>query len=191
MVGIADLSKSMRERKMKSEYVVALVLRILGLLLAFQAVMFLPYLIMTFSGALSEDPAIWSHIWPQVIGLSLSLAAAYLLFMHGGWLARCVVPEDEQLDFGDMPLENADTIPLFRLLLRVVGAFALAWSVPELAGQGFASIKVYRFSSDQVWTQLVPGLLKFVIGLYLLRGGDHLIRFAYSVDAAPQEEISE
>ncbi|MBT4496340.1 MAG: hypothetical protein HOC74_01385 [Gemmatimonadetes bacterium] len=176
---------------MKSEYAIALVLRILGLLMAFQAVALVPMTVWWVFSEPFEGMATFSRLLPQVIGFLLSLALAYLLFMHGGRLARYVVPDDEQLDFGNMPLESADTVPVFRLLLRVVGALAMAWSVPELAGQGFARVTVYQFGPQHVWTQLVPSLLKFAIGLYLLRGGNLLVDLAYGTDDTPKEETPE
>ena len=164
---------------MKSEYLMALIFRILGLLLGLQAVAFIPGIMLATSEPFSIGSPTWPFVMPQVLGLVLCLPAAFVLFRYGRWLAKLVVDEDEHLELAGVAVETADTLPVFHLLLRVVGAFVVAWSVPELAGHGFAHVMVYQLGGPQIWTQIAPGVVKLAIGVYLLKGGTHLVRFAY------------
>lgn len=175
---------------MKSEYVMALVFRILGLLLGLQAVAFIPGMMWAASMPLSAESATWLRMMPQVLGLVLSLTVAYVLFRHGRWLARCIVPEDEHLELAGIAVERANTVPVFRLLLRVVGALVAAWAVPELVGHSFAHVMVYQIGRQQVWTQIAPGVVKLAIGVYLLKGGPHIVRFAYGCQTLSGAETS-
>ena len=168
---------------MKSEYVMALIFRILGLLLGLQAVAFIPGIMLATSEPFSGGSPTWPLVMTQVLGLVLCLPVAFVLFRYGRWLANLVVGEDEHLELAGVAVETADTLPVFRLLLRVVGAFVVAWSVPELAGHGFGHVMLYQMSGPQIWTQIAPGVVKLAIGVYLLKGGTHLVRFAYGSQA--------
>lgn len=173
---------------MKSEFVMALVFRILGLLLGLQAIAFIPGVMLAASMPLSPESTIGSHILPQMLGLGLSLIVAYVLLRHGCWLARRIVSADEYLELANVAIEKADTIPVFRLFLRIVGALVVALAIPELAGHGLGHVMIYKMSNEQVWTQIAPGAVKLAIGIYLLRGGPHLVHFAYGCQALPKEE---
>ena len=87
---------------MKSEYVMALVFWILGLLLGLQAMAFFPGMIWAASDPSTEGPAVWLRVMPQVLGLVLCLSVAYVLFCHGRGLAHRIVPEDERLDLTNL-----------------------------------------------------------------------------------------
>ena len=64
---------------MKSEYAMALVFRILGLLLGLQAIAFIPGMVWATSEPLSAESTTWRYVMPQVLGWVLCLAVAYVL----------------------------------------------------------------------------------------------------------------
>ena len=173
---------------MKSEHLLALVFRILGLLLGLQALAFIPAMGWALAQAQVEGWDARTVAVSQVAGFALCMAGAYVLFRHGRWLAQRVVPGDEALVLGGMSLGEADSEPVLRLFLRVAGAFAVAWSLPELAGHGLGRVMVYQMAQYHVWTEMAPGAVKLAIGLYLLKGGPHLLRFAYGVGPSGRGE---
>ena len=173
---------------MKSEHLMALIFRVLGVLLGFQALVFIPVIGWTLVQAQTEGGDLGALVAPQAAGFAFSVAGAYVLFRHARWLARRAVPGDEALDCGEMSLEDADSEPVLRLFLRVAGAFAVAWALPELAGHGLGRIAMYQFTHYHVWTEMAPGAVKLAIGLYLLKGGPHLLRFAYGVGPSGRGE---
>lgn len=68
---------------------------------------------------------------------------------------------------------------MFRLLIRVTGAFPVAWVIPELVGHGMLRVMVYEFRHQDVWCVVIPGFVKLAIGIYFLRGGGLIVRLAY------------
>ena len=171
---------------MKSESVIALVFRIAGLLLAVQSLAFIPSVLMaTTTGTFRTEPT-WPYVLPQVFGLVSGLIAAYVLFRHGRWLARRVVSEDEHLEVADMSAGRADTAPVFRLFLRILGAFVAALAVPELVGHDFGRVMQYPV----IWSQIAPAVVKLAIGVYLLKGGPDLVRFAYGSESPSETAAS-
>ena len=175
---------------MKSESVIALVFRIAGLLLAVQSLAFIPSVLMaTTTGTFRTEPT-WPYVLPQVFGLVSGLIAAYVLFRHGRWLARRVVSEDEHLEVADMSAGRADTAPVFRLFLRILGAFVVALAVPELVGHGFGRVMLDQMQYPVIWSQIAPAVVKLAIGVYLLKGGPDLVRFAYGSESPSETAAS-
>ena len=175
---------------MKSQHLLALVFRVLGTIFLFQIFVLIPTL--GFSLALPSPSGMggWFSIGPQIAALFLSIIGAYVFLFHALRLAERVVPCDELIGAPEGGVKDADSVAVFRLLLRVVGAIAVAWAVPELVGQGFGSVKLFRVTTQHVWTAFLPGVVKLSIGLYLLRGGDQVVQFAYRSQDASKDDSS-
>ena len=173
---------------MKSRHILALVFRLLGLLLGFRSLVFLPMVGFSFVQPNPGGPSIWLYIVPQIVGFVLSFVGAYILFFKARWMADRVVSSDEHIDAQDAILTDSDGEPVFRLLLRVVGAIAIAWAIPELAGQGMGHGIHYRMAASNLGTVLLPALVKLSIGIYLLRGGRQVVLFAYGFRNADRDE---
>jgi hypothetical protein len=164
---------------MKSQHLFALVFRLLGLLLGFQSLGFLPMIGFMFVKPNPGGPSSLLYVVPQIAGFVLSLIGVYILFFKARWMAERVVSSDEHIDAQGAIHADADCEAVFRLLLRIVGAIAIAWAIPELAGQGMGHTVYYRMDMHNLWTTLLPGLVKLSIGVYLLRGGSQVVLFAY------------
>jgi hypothetical protein len=175
---------------MKSQHILALVFRLLGLLMGYQSLVFLPMIGFTFVQPSPGGQSVWLYVIPQVAGLVLSLVGAYVLFSKARWMADRVVSSDEHIDARDAILADSDCEPVFRLLLRVVGAIAIAWAIPELVGRGMGHAVLYRMAAHNLGTTLLPGLVKLSIGIYLLRGGRQVVQFAYGSRSADPDETT-
>lgn len=157
---------------MNARSLLALVLRLGGLLLTWQVLSYVAtYGWMVYhsmfqgrEGSLSLMP-----------GALLHVALAYLLFFHADRLVRLAGIPDEPLSV-PTPADGGDT---FRLLLRVAGALVIAMAIPDLVGDGLGRILVTPRRPPALWIDLGAALLKLAIGLYFLRGGDRVVRFAY------------
>jgi len=173
---------------MKSQYLLALAFRLLGTMLVFQTLVLIPMVGFSLAQPSPGGGSGWTHIGPQIAGLVLGSIGACLFLFRARRLAERVVPDDERIDVQGAAREDADSIAAFRLLLRVVGAIAVVWAIPELVGQGMGYVVVRRVMLQHVWTSLLPGLIKLSIGIYLMRGGARVALLAYgSGDASPDE----
>ncbi len=164
---------------MTSRDLVTLVFRILGILLGLQSVnAAIAWAMMAFQpphGIESQMP----YLPPLFAGLVLSAAGALVLFFQARRFAGVVVPEKENAVAQSISLTSMDEASVFTLFLRITGAFAIAWGIPELAGHGMMQINISFGRPDNLWTVMTPGLVKVAIGIYLLRGGSHIVRLAY------------
>lgn len=171
---------------MKSEYLLALIFRLVGLFLGLQALAYIPSTLLTATVFAPGEFSFQSHILPQFFGLASSLLVAFVLLKYGRDFARRLVPPDEHIPM-PAPTVGADSQAVFRLLVRAVGVLVLALAVPELVGQGFGRVTLPPMALPPSWAALAPGLVKLLIGIYFVKGAPHLVDFAYDEpDNAPE-----
>lgn len=171
---------------MKSEYLLALVFRLMGLLLGLQSLAYIPSMLWAATLFAPGDSSLQRHMLPQVLGFALSLLVAFVLLRHGRYFARRLVPADEHIHLPGH-VAGADSQAVFRLLVRAVGALVVALAVPELVGQGFGRITLHPLSLPPPWLELTPGLVKLLIGIYFVKGAPHLVDFAYGAPDNAEE----
>ncbi len=166
---------------MKISSVLAAGIRLIALMLFVRSILFLPSLLtLALETAKESETRPYVSIW----GLNVisSVALACLLFFIAGRLARMLAPGEENVDFnqfGDTVVARA----VFVLAVRIMGAFFVASSVPEIIGYvvgGFASrFSAFRF---EIARHFFPGLISLLVGFYFLSGGRILLRFITSTE---------
>lgn len=161
---------------------VTLSLRLLAFLLGSQTIT-AAATVPVFLGSMTQGGASFPLAWA---GTLVPAAWAVAMFVFAPRLAR-LIAADESLQVPVDAWRTVDRRDTFRLALRVVGAFAVVWAVPEVVGHGLWRIEVLSMHRSAQWMTLVPPLCKLLIGLYLLRGGSLLVDWAYPQDNEPND----
>ena len=177
---------------MKTEDILALVVRALGLFLGLQALAFLPGLILAAVGAQAGESETQRLIMTSLLGMLMSLALAFLFLRRAHYFTRQLVKNDEpateSVDLAGLTPHHADTTPVFRLLLRVSGAVLVALALSELTGHVVLRGMMHPMGFPPLWIESFPGLAKLAFGVYFLKGAPHLVDFAYGEPTTPKKD---
>ena len=146
-------------------------------MLGVRAITYLP----TFGWAVArlvDEPKQWPHALSIGMALTLSVTAAWLLFRYADLLAAKFVSSDDEIDLKsyDDPSIRRD---IFQLALRIIGAVCITFSIPQIVGQGVLRMGFHSQFRTQLWFYLLPGIISFAVGVYLLKGGAVLVSLAY------------
>lgn len=164
----------------------SLALKILGvvyiILAAFSLIMLMPVIDMMFYHVSGEPNVIMDSVVMTVGYFVIILLCAYLLIKWGDRIAQKLVLDDSPLPgLGTREWEK----PLFTLCLRVAGVFCLILVIPGIVyhplhwisdiwsifpGAEFGELHWYHFITD---------IVVVVLGFYLLRGGNHVVRYVF------------
>ena len=162
---------------MKTTTALSLGTRLVGLVLGVRAFVYLPMIVWGLMDV-ADNPKRWPHTLSMGLAYVLSVAAAWLLFRYADVLAaRFVSCRDEiGLIRHEDPSIHRD---ILQLALRIIGAVCVAFSIPQIVGQGVLRMVTYSSFQTQLWSHLVPGIISLAVGVYLLKGGALLVNLAY------------
>ena len=161
--------------------VFAIGVRLLALFMAIHAIAYLSVIGYFLSHLLGEDAARhWPNAVSQGLAFVLSLLAAFLLYRYAEPMARKFAPADEAP--GHPQGGVASGRETFCLALKIIGGVCIAFSVPNIVGQGILRIMVTQSLESLLWSQSVPGVVALLFGLYLLKDGRILVDIAYGKD---------
>jgi hypothetical protein len=79
----------------------------------------------------------------------------------------------------------------FGLALRIVGAIVGLYGVGYLVDGALFQLEYFNYPDSSVNYYIVVGLLYCGVGVYLLRGAPHVVRFAYSREEAVEEPVED
>ncbi len=160
-------------------------IRLLAVVLGVRAIVYVPPLVLTLLTLARREGQ--SYIALSLgLAFTLSVAAALLLFKYADGVAGAVVSSDERIEtkgWDDPSVQRG----IFQLAVRVIGAACVAWAVPRIAGQAAGELIVYWPQWLHLTRQVLPGLVGLAVGVYLLKGGDILVRLAYGPQVPAQD----
>jgi len=129
-----------------------------------------------------RDPSTLIYAGMAVAFFIFVLILVYILFKWGNRIAQKLVKDDTPLPaLGTRDWEK----PLFTLSLRVAGVFCLIGGVPGLIYhlyQWIADIWGSWFgptTGNLIWPDFLKDIVLVALGLYLLRGGKHVVRYVF------------
>jgi hypothetical protein len=73
------------------------------------------------------------------------------------------------------------------LALRIVGVIVLLYGVGYLVDGALFYLEYFNYPDSSVNYYIVVGILYCAVGVYLLRGAPHVVRFAYPREEAMEE----
>ena len=178
---------------MKREDIVRLTLKLLGLYALVRASLTIPTLIYHWiSLRAAVEAGVPTTYFKAAFPSSAALAVMYLaggvaLLAYakriGGWLTRndhaAAVPEARG---------SLISVSGFRFCVRLLGIYAFFLAAPKLA-RIFHLHSSEPFSAIHIswnWPELTTAALQVAFGLYLLRGGKWLVRFAWGAEEKAQ-----
>jgi hypothetical protein len=77
------------------------------------------------------------------------------------------------------------------LALRIVGAIVSLYGVSYLVDGALFHLEYFSYPDSSVNYYIVVGLLYCGVGVYLLRGASHVVRFAYPREEAVDEPVED
>ncbi len=163
---------------MKTQSALSLACKLVGLVSALRALIYLPTFIWTLAASGKEE--MWEKIAVSSgVSFAVSLAAAWLLFRYADGIASKCVSRDEDID---LKLHGNVSVlrELFRFALKVVGAVCVVTAIPKIIGEGVRIATLHSSGfSFHLWSNWLPGLISLGIGIYLLKSGACILDLAY------------
>ncbi len=163
---------------MKASAILSLSMRLIALLLGIHAIVYVPMIGWSMAQLLSHEPSQWPNIASQASAFILSLVAACLLFRYADPLTAKFVSSDEEIDIRGLN-DLSKSQDMFQFALKVIGAVCVAFSIPQIVGQGIMRIMLNPSFQMQLWSYIVPGYILLGVGVYLLKDGRFLMGLAY------------
>jgi len=161
--------------------ILSVAFKIMGVLLAASAILFMPIYLMTFVGFAGRERMPLSPYWYWAAAAAspvVTLCVAYLLLRFSDAMAGRLAARDNGVF--SVGLAAGWEKAVFGLSLRIAGAGIVARGIPDLIRsalsrrlfQGFVDVGTLLFD-------VVHPLLTLIIGAYLLTGAKHLVRFLF------------
>lgn len=116
----------------------------------------------------------------MILSAFLYIAIAYILLRWGDLIAKKFVREDSAISILDPSQWER---PIFMLSLRIIGVVCLIKGVPELvkvlSELAFRGKYQGIISLPHIGSGIIGAIVFLIIGVYLISGGKHLVKFAY------------
>jgi hypothetical protein len=79
----------------------------------------------------------------------------------------------------------------FALAVRVIGVLILLYGIGYLLDSFLFRLGYFNFSESSPGYYLIAGLSYVLVGMYLIRGASHLVRFAFPAEAEDERQVED
>lgn len=174
--------------------ILSIAFKILGVYSIMLAIAYLPVVFSTIVINIQKVNIIENEIvrtWQSVIMVLtpiLMLVFSFILLKWGDLFAEKLVKSDTtSISSG----ANVNEKSIFILSLRIIGALQIVEAVPVTSRALVSFINVFRTSLHfNIFTyeglNMFAGIIRLIIGIYLILGGKHLVKFAFQEKIAPK-----